>query len=488
MESDSRQAKSALIAIGLVAFALRIVVALTLPNILHADEVFQYLEQAHRLLYGYGIIPWEFREGARSWFFPGLLAGAMRLGSLVFPGPFGYLQGVRVALGMLSLAPVIAGFLWANRVGGIKSAVVTGFLCAVWFELVYFAAKTLTEPVSSCFLIFGLLLSYPNPTERPRLRLFLSGVALGLAVSLRVQLAPAALVILLYVCRNAWREKWAPMLAGLFVPLSALGLVDWVTWNDPFLWKFHYVNFFQNVAVRRIGGPQPWSYYWDAYKWDWSIAIIPLFGFAVVGARRLPLLCFVALAIILPHMFVAHKEFRYVFAATPLIIILAGLGSVEVVSLVRGRSHPLAWRPIVLLMAAWLSTSLALAISNHFRAYWTRKRNLILAARYLNARSDLWGVGLYQIRWSEEGGYAFLHRNVPLYGANNPQDLERLKASFNYLVAPANFPSPHPSFELQACWPGDEGTCVYKRPGGCGKENLRERILEGDPDIRFHLR
>ena len=40
----------------------------------HPDEIYQTQEQAHRLVYGYGIVPWEFRDGVRSWILPGLLA------------------------------------------------------------------------------------------------------------------------------------------------------------------------------------------------------------------------------------------------------------------------------------------------------------------------------------------------------------------------------------------------------------------------------
>ena len=54
--------------------------ALAFPNVVWPDEIFQTLEQAHRLAFGYGIVPWEFRAGARSWLLPGLLAGAMEAG------------------------------------------------------------------------------------------------------------------------------------------------------------------------------------------------------------------------------------------------------------------------------------------------------------------------------------------------------------------------------------------------------------------------
>ncbi len=55
------------------------------PGIHYPDEVMQSLEQAHRLVFGSGLVPWEFRDGARSWLLPGMLAVPMWLGDAVAP-------------------------------------------------------------------------------------------------------------------------------------------------------------------------------------------------------------------------------------------------------------------------------------------------------------------------------------------------------------------------------------------------------------------
>ena len=44
------------------ALALRIGLAVGSPNIFFPDEIFQTLEPAHRLVYGYGVISWEWRR------------------------------------------------------------------------------------------------------------------------------------------------------------------------------------------------------------------------------------------------------------------------------------------------------------------------------------------------------------------------------------------------------------------------------------------
>ena len=64
------------LAAGCALFAFA--VALVLRGRTHPDEVFQYLEPAHRAVYGYGEQAWEWREGIRNWFVPGLLTLVLR--------------------------------------------------------------------------------------------------------------------------------------------------------------------------------------------------------------------------------------------------------------------------------------------------------------------------------------------------------------------------------------------------------------------------
>jgi hypothetical protein len=47
--------------IVLLAMAFRVVLAVVSDNVNHPDEVFQILEQSHRVVFGYGMVPWEFR-------------------------------------------------------------------------------------------------------------------------------------------------------------------------------------------------------------------------------------------------------------------------------------------------------------------------------------------------------------------------------------------------------------------------------------------
>ena len=84
------------VALLALALGLRVGFASCYPNFFHADEVYQTLEPAHRLVYGYGVIPWEWRTGIRSWILPVFLAGVMRVTGWMGSGSAGYIFGVDV--------------------------------------------------------------------------------------------------------------------------------------------------------------------------------------------------------------------------------------------------------------------------------------------------------------------------------------------------------------------------------------------------------
>ena len=63
-----------LLAVMLLAVGLRLVPIIVVPSVNWGDEVFQAIEPAHRLVFGYGLVPWEFQLGMRSWLLPGIVA------------------------------------------------------------------------------------------------------------------------------------------------------------------------------------------------------------------------------------------------------------------------------------------------------------------------------------------------------------------------------------------------------------------------------
>ena len=55
-------------------FVARVWLAWVDDGIYWPDEIYQSLEPAHRLVFGPGLISWEYGLGARTWALPGLVA------------------------------------------------------------------------------------------------------------------------------------------------------------------------------------------------------------------------------------------------------------------------------------------------------------------------------------------------------------------------------------------------------------------------------
>ena len=155
-----------LAAIFIGAFALRMAVPMLWPGIHYPDEIMQSLEQAHRLVFGNGLVPWEFRDGARSWLLPALLAAPMWLGDALAPETGAYRLLAQALVAALSASTVVIGLLWARK-HGIRHAVLAAVVLCTWFELVYFGARALGEVVASAFLFTGVYLCAEREPRSP---------------------------------------------------------------------------------------------------------------------------------------------------------------------------------------------------------------------------------------------------------------------------------------------------------------------------------
>ena len=139
----------------LLAIGLRLIPILFVPSMVWADEIFQTSEQAHRLVYGSGLVPWEFQLGMRSWLLPGVIAVLMELSRIAGDGPDYYIALIAGSFAALATAPVVCSFLWGRRLFGPLGGWIAGAVVALAPEAVYFGARTLCETVAAHLLGSG---------------------------------------------------------------------------------------------------------------------------------------------------------------------------------------------------------------------------------------------------------------------------------------------------------------------------------------------
>lgn len=469
-----------MLALGLV---LRLTAWYEFPNTNWPDEIYQSLEQAHRVVFRYGVVPWEFREGTRSWLVPGLLAALMQLTSWVTSSPTAYLAACATALTTVSLAPVWVTFRSALTLFNLRAAVVAALIVVSWFELVYFAPKALNEVIAAHCLAAGVMFADAaarDRSESPRAAVGAT-VMLALASMLRIQLSIAGFGCFVYLFARMPKTVRIRAVAAGGAVVVALGLLDWVTWTYPF--QSYVENVRINVVVGRSAnwGTAPWYAYFEVFARAWGWWGLVIIVTACIGARLRPLFAFAVLAVLLAHMPIAHKEYRFAYPAALLVIMLAALGTAQLLNSigkrVPRRTHLLA---AAALATAWITASLqratvfeekntrlgiALGAS---QPHWELRRGGLVLMADVGRDPDTCGIELVGLTIFDTGGYAYFHRDLPIYETRRREDIEGLTPYVNvYLIARALNPEEEfRGYVRQRCV---AELCVYKRPGSCEK-------------------
>ena len=303
-----------------LAFVARATIALSGDFVLHPDEIMQYLEPAHRLVFGNGVTYWEYFYGARSWLVPGLVAGVLKLFDIVGLGqPAWYVGGVKLVFCAISLLIPAGMYFFARWHFGETAARVALLMGAFWYELVGFAHKPMTEFVATVLLVSLLVLCVRPASDKLRVVLTVSVLAV-LAAAIRVQYAPLALLVLgLFFLRTGKKMQLVLAAATVFV---AVGVFDAVTW-DGGLFHSYVVNIHVNLALGdlRAGESPAWQFlYWLLIA---SMGLVALCVLALPDLRRYGFLLTLIALTLLIHSAQSHKEYRFIFAVIPLWLLIS---------------------------------------------------------------------------------------------------------------------------------------------------------------------
>jgi hypothetical protein len=480
----------------LLGAALRLIAA-AVPGFHHPDAIYQYLEPAQRLLTGDGVITWEWRAGIRSWTLPALLAVPLGIGEWLDPTGALPVLLPRAATGLASLSIVWAAWQIGRRHAPL-TGVLAAFVAATWFELIFFGAQTLAEPLATAaFLPAAALVTAPRQRVRDAA---IAGVLLGFVLVARPHYAPsiATLVLVAWWPRGAQATHWRRvpwLIAGGLAVALASAAIDAAQGQLPFAWMVENVR--QNLvhgAAARYGTLPAIAYVsWLLEIWRWWI--VPVAIGVRFGWRRCPALAAAALVTLLVHSGIAHKEYRFIFLAVTALLVLAAIGWGEIIGLVRQRWGATVGRRVAFgVFAAWGLASLGLAegsfAPNQFDP-GTAGSQLFAAIRRDPAAC---GVALVkEASFAAVPGASGLRPGLPfsLFWMGDPasapenpwRTAARWDTTYNRVITFALRPSSPPAgYRLLACHPLRDGRlCLFARPGRCagaaGSPFLVNRVL-----------
>ena len=483
--------RAALGAVLVAALAIRVASFTLWSGAIHPDETFQYLEQAHRLAFGAGVVPWEFQDGIRSWLLPGALAGLMRAARWIDADPWTYIVLIRLACATLSLSVVYIGFRLAWETSGLAAGVLAGAYGALWFEAIYFAPAALPDVLGAHVALGAIYLGSRGDRETAG-RIAFSGALLGLAFCLRFQLAPALAAAAAWNYRLDRRRWQTAALGAAAVIVPVLGVLDWLTWGAPF--QTVWLNVVRNVidGVSEGFGTAPWYTYPRMVWWSWTPVAVPLAALAVAGTRRAPALAVAALITVITHSFISHKEYRFIYLALAIAPIMMGLGAAECIAWIRRRLGPAAAMTAGMTLLFYVAGASAYGATHGYLAdRWAIDSSNLRAFLSANRTPGICGLGVAGIQTSHTGGYTYFDRAVPLYlpaeggGAvaapivklagrvvpmYSPDEMLAHTDRFNALIAPAA--AAPPGFAKRSCFPSQlrdaqPEICLFVRAGEC---------------------
>jgi hypothetical protein len=435
-----RTDRSQIVFFVVIAFLLRVGLYLAVPGRAHADETFQYLEQANRLLGQPGIVPWEFVMGVRSWALPAIVAGLLWSARRLSGDPLFAIQMVGVAFAVLSLAGVVLGYRFGEAKGGRAAGIACACLNATTVELVYLAPHPLPDTIAAPLLFGGLYLADVHRDAPSRRRFVMAGLLFGCCLAFRVQLAPPIGVGMLLCGWRQPRERLLPLLIGAAVPPALSGLLDWATWGLPFqsVWLYLWVNSANGAAD--VFGTVPWHHYLTYLLNAGVLVLLPVIAMAALGARRAPVLAAVAATVVATFSFVGHKEYRFLYPALPLIVTLVGLGSAELAGLaVRrfGRGRIEARSLGFMLALFWAGVAALFGAFGPARTYWSHGTAIIESMRIVNRDPLSCGIAVEPAdRWADGGGYSAMGQASDFSGSGSMRTRGRAMPSITFIPPP----------------------------------------------------
>ncbi|RYD79642.1 MAG: hypothetical protein EOP53_09330, partial [Sphingobacteriales bacterium] len=302
----------------------------------HYDEHFQLLEFAAQKagIVAENTLPWEFKAEIRPSLQPWIAFSVIRfLQFLNLHDPFLAAIILRIfaaIIGWFSSLILTLTFLQYFKSDHYKKIFIA-ISALLWFS-VYLHIRFSSESLSTSFFWLGIsvLLFQTQKSSKNTFRFLLSGILLGIAVVLRTQIilmAAGAFLWMLLLGKYTWKQLSALLFGGVLAVLFG-------AWLD-YLFYGHWANtaynyFTVNILQDKTSqfGVSAWYYYFWAFlrfaQAPMSYLLLPLIVWSWIKFPK-SIITWTCLAFIIPHIFIGHKEFRFIFPLIPAIPVLISL-------------------------------------------------------------------------------------------------------------------------------------------------------------------
>jgi hypothetical protein len=342
--------------------------------------------------------------------------------SLHFDDPRIYIPAVKIFLCFLSISLIYFSYIVGRNIASEEAGRLASVFSAFWYELIYFAHKPNPESLSTYLLIAALACAVVKANQGTSI---LFGFLCALSVALRLQYLPVAVVLTVFVCFSWRRNLLIAAAIGFFTTILIVGYVDYETWGSFFSSYYRNYLFNQVYGVNQVFGIQEPYHLLTGFIIA-SAGIFPLAVILSLRNKKIWLLLSCLLFIILPHSLIPHKEYRFIFATVPLLLIITAVAistiSRYISEYIYGfKKATLAFTAFIFLLSAE-GAFFSLPFQEQIYSPAKLMHNSIFGRQaaleaylFLFQEPDLVSIFNTFSPWYEQGGYYYLHRDIPIY-------------------------------------------------------------------------
>jgi hypothetical protein len=408
------------------------------------DEIYQSVEPAHRIVFGYGFLSWEYQDGLRSWIWPGILSGILWLGQAVgLTTGLSLMVAVKIFLALVAVGTSVFGVLLAHRLAGGLAALFAAGAIPLFPLTMALDNHAFSEPLVALLLLASAYY-FEGSTRR-------SAIAAGFlavsAASLRLQVAAVVVAFIVGLLAKHDRRRAYHVAIGGAVMAALAGLLDWITWGAPFASYWNNVRYNLVEGNASLYGEESITYYAEHLLLTGGVVfLLALVGLAF-GARRFMIhVAGIAITVAL-HTLIPHKEMRFILPVVAYALAVASAGWAF-----RLRAEPETLerverpRVVIVLVVAALATNLFVASRltmgnlGETRVWagsspvWGNHESFNVQASDIGQDPATCGLAFVDVNFIFVGGYSYMHRDVPYWTVDS--DPESL-GSFNRVLAGA---------------------------------------------------
>ncbi|SGZ52409.1 CIC11C00000002844 [Sungouiella intermedia] len=321
-----------LLAVFLVSLIIRLFNAFTIRTFFQPDEYFQALEPAHKLVFGYGYITWEWTQRLRSALHPLIYAGGYQLMYKVLP-PSKEDLAVEIAPKLVSSVIAALGDTYTYRFAASYTlndevAMVAWILSLASSWNWYVSTRSFSNNLELMLTTIGL--SY-WPWHRFKLMSVLVLTFFGFHSCL---VRPTNSLLWGYLGGHLLlRNRNNPSrIIRLSVPLGIVfgvvvgmsALVDWFYYGE---WTFPAVNFLEFNVVKNLlvfYGAAPWHFYLLQGLPLMLMGYLPIF-LSSLWSMRWSFLSGLTMFVTGAFSAISHKEFRFLQPIYPVMLVLTAV-------------------------------------------------------------------------------------------------------------------------------------------------------------------